>query len=103
MSFCAHAPRSSHNCVTENLLRMTAQRLRTIIQGWIACFLGTAWMSTLRMHESAQQGCLFYPLGLIDIYYPGNFVRHNTTGIYPNFKNENGLCSMVDPIKSLHY
>ena len=73
MSFCAHAPTSSHNCVEENLLRMTAQRLRNVIQGWIACFLGAAWMSTVQMHESAQNGCLFYPLALIDIYYPGTF------------------------------
>ena len=72
MSFCAHAPRSSHNCVSLNVLRVTAQRLRTVLQGWIACFLGTAWMSTTKMYESAQSGCLLYPLALIEVHYHGN-------------------------------
>ena len=71
MSFCAHGPLSSHNCVSQNILRLTAERLRSIIQSWIVCFLGTAWMSTEAMYDSAQEGRLLYPLGLIDIHYPG--------------------------------
>ena len=72
MSFCAHGPRSSTNCVALNVLRTTANRLRTVIQGWIACFLGTAWMSCEAMFDCAQSGSLLYPLGLIEIHYPGN-------------------------------
>ena len=74
MSFCATAPRSSQNCITRNILRMTAQRLRSILQGWIACFLGTAWMANDPMYDSAQCGGLLYPLALIDINYPGTMV-----------------------------
>ena len=75
MSFCAHGPRSSNNCIAVNVLRATASRLRTVIQGWIACFLGTAWMSTEAMFDCAQSGSLLYPLGLIEVHYPGKYLQ----------------------------
>ena len=74
MSFCAHGPRSSNNCVAVNVLRATATRLRTVIQGWIVCFLGTAWMSTQAMFDCAQSGSLLYPLALIEVHYPGKYL-----------------------------
>ena len=71
MSFCAHQPPRNHICQSLPVLKNTAKRLRTILQGWMSCFVNAPWMDHQHMYDHAQVGGLLYPIGHIDIDYQG--------------------------------
>ena len=71
MSFCASQPPQHYLCQSVRVLKATAGRLRTILQGWMACFVNAGWMNHQHLYNQAQEGGLLYPLGLIDINCTG--------------------------------
>ena len=75
MSFCATAPASRQNCVSERVLKITAKRLRSILQGWMACFVNAGWMNHQKMYDHAQEGGLLYPIGFIGVDYHGELLK----------------------------
>ena len=67
MSFCMNNNRSSDNAVSVSYLKQTAERLRSILQCWIANILGHGWFYTNIIYDSAQCGGLLYPFGQIRV------------------------------------
>lgn len=75
MSFCASTPANHQNCVSTQVLKLTARRLRTILQGWMACYVNAGWMSHEKMYDHAQEGGLLYPIGLLGVDYHGTLFK----------------------------
>ena len=71
MSYCSNLTRNYRHFVSEQYLRETAFKLRSILQCWISTFLSTGWMPAQKIYDVAQEGGLLYPLGLIEINVEG--------------------------------
>ena len=69
MSFCASQPPRNHICQSRQVLKTTANRLRTILQGWMACFVNAPWMDHQHMFDQAQEGGLLYPPPNLKVLY----------------------------------
>ena len=67
MSYCAIGNRNGGHIASENYLRLTAQRLKSTLQCWIANILGHGWFYTNTIYDSAQNGALLYPIGHIRV------------------------------------
>ena len=63
--------RNYRHGAAEGYLKNTALKLRDILQCWIATFLSTGWMSTSKIYDTAQEGGLLYPLGLVEVNLRG--------------------------------
>jgi len=67
MSFCTNGTRNTGHVCTLNYLRLTAQKIKSNLQCWIANFLGHGWFYTNTLYASAQTGGLLFPIGQIRV------------------------------------
>ena len=67
MSYCNTGTRNGAYGSNREYLQTVAQELRGRLQCWISNFLYHGWMHTNRIFDSAQDGCLLFPLGLIRV------------------------------------
>ena len=74
MSFCQILNRNQMHDQTSRYLTLTAEKLRSFLQCWLATNLDSPWMYTYPISESIDDDALFYPLALVDVNHQGKCI-----------------------------
>ena len=71
MSYCVNLNRNSSHLQNLRYLRDTAQKLRNLLQCWIANILCSGWMFYDYIQEAAEDDGLLFPLGTLIVNHEG--------------------------------
>ena len=72
MSYCVNLNRNRPHSQSLRYLRDTADKLRSLLQCWIANILCSGWMFYEYIHEAASDDGLLFPLGALIVDHNGN-------------------------------
>ena len=65
MSFCVNLNRNQPHLQSLRYLQDTAQKLRCLLQCWVANILASGWMHFEYVQEAAEDDGLLFPLGAL--------------------------------------